>query len=75
MDSPRAAQGDGWETPGEPGRFDEVLRYFLDRHAEEAIPPLGEGTGRQSLRLGAITEESDLKNGAVEIERDTKVLR
>lgn len=75
MNSPQTVQSGGWGGGiREPGSDDEVLEYFLARHAKEPPPPPGEGTGRQSPRRGAAAEDRGVDNGAAESERDTKVL-
>lgn len=72
---PQTAQCGGWGGAIRgPRSDDEVLEHFLARHAREAVPPLGEGTGRQSPGRNAAAEGRGLENGAAESERDTKVL-
>lgn len=74
VDSPRTARSDGWRTTGEPGGDDEVLEYFLARHAKDVIPPLVEVAGRRSNCRPNDSDERDLKRAAVESERDARVL-
>lgn len=74
IDKPKATQGDGCGALRETGSGDEILEYFLARHAKEAVPPLGGGAGRQGPRCSALSEERGLENGAEDSERDTRVL-
>lgn len=74
MENQQTAPGAGWRTIRERSSDDEVLDFFLARHAKEAIPPLREGTERQSPRCSALMEERGLENSAADSERETKVL-